>query len=76
MTSGAHLSPRREEGQRRLEAVALSCDGGGNPAGHRRSPQTYWVGREGGSLGRSGPARRPELAGLISIGKIQNGFDF
>jgi hypothetical protein len=33
-------------------------------------------GEEGSSLGRSGPAWRPGLAGLISIGKNQNVFDF
>jgi hypothetical protein len=29
---------------------------------------------EGGSSGRSGPTRRPGLAGLISIGKNSKGF--
>jgi hypothetical protein len=33
-------------------------------------------GEEGGSPGRSGLAQRPGLAGLVSIGKIQKGFDF
>jgi hypothetical protein len=33
-------------------------------------------GDEGGSPGRSGPAWRPGLAGLIFIGKNQKGFDF
>jgi hypothetical protein len=33
-------------------------------------------GEEGDSPGRSGPAWRPRLAGQISIGKNQKGFDF
>jgi hypothetical protein len=33
-------------------------------------------GEEGGSPGRSGLTRWPGLAGLISIGKNQKGFDF
>jgi hypothetical protein len=33
-------------------------------------------GKKGGSLGRSGPAWRPRLTGLISIGKNQKGFYF
>jgi hypothetical protein len=33
-------------------------------------------GEEGGSLRRSGPARRPRPAGLICKGKNQKGFDF
>jgi hypothetical protein len=33
-------------------------------------------GEEGDSPGRSGPTRRPGLAGLISIRKIQKSFDF
>jgi hypothetical protein len=34
MTGGAYLSARRGEGQRRPEAGALSCDGGGDRAVH------------------------------------------
>jgi hypothetical protein len=41
MIGGAHLSARRGAGQRRLEAVALSYDGGRNWAGHRRSMRAY-----------------------------------
>jgi hypothetical protein len=33
-------------------------------------------GEEGDSPGRSGPTRQHGLAGLISIGKNQKGFDF
>jgi hypothetical protein len=33
-------------------------------------------GEEGGIMGRGGPVRRPRLAGLISIGENQKGFDF
>jgi hypothetical protein len=34
------------------------------------------LGKEGGSPGRSGPGWWPGLAGLIYIGKNQNGFNF
>jgi hypothetical protein len=43
MTGGPHLSARREEGYRRLETGALSCDGGRNRAGHRCSTQACWA---------------------------------
>jgi hypothetical protein len=33
MIGGAHLSARRGEGQRQLEGMALSSDGGENRAG-------------------------------------------
>jgi hypothetical protein len=36
----------------------------------------FGPGNEGGSPGRSRPARRPGLAGLISIGKIKRVFIF
>jgi hypothetical protein len=39
MTGGTHISARRGE------VGALSCDGGGNRAEHRRSTQAYWAGR-------------------------------
>jgi hypothetical protein len=44
MIGGVHLSARRGEGQRRLEAGALSYDGGGNRAGRRCSMQACWAG--------------------------------
>jgi hypothetical protein len=76
MTGGAHLSARRGEGQWWLEAGVLSCDGGGNQPGADAARGPAEPGEEGGSPGRSGPAWRPGLVGLISIGKNQKGFDF
>jgi hypothetical protein len=44
MGGGANLSARCGMGQRRLEVGALSYDGGGNQAGHRRSTRACWTG--------------------------------
>jgi hypothetical protein len=74
MTGGAHLSARREEGQRRLEVGALSCDGGRNRVGRQRSTWDCWAGEDGGSPRMSGPAWWPGLARLVSIGKKSKGF--
>jgi hypothetical protein len=60
----------------RLEAGALYSDGGGKQAGVSAVGGPIGPGDEGGNPRRSGPARHPGLAGLISIGKNQKGFDF
>jgi hypothetical protein len=46
MIGGAHLLARRGEGQRRLEAMVLSWDGGGNRA--RKAAAHEGVGRHDG----------------------------
>jgi hypothetical protein len=60
MIGGAHLSARRGE------AGALSCDGGRNRVGRRRSTQACWAGR-----GRQQPRKEwASVAGWAkSIGK-------
>jgi hypothetical protein len=61
MICGAHLSAKRGEGQRRPKAGALSCDGGGDEAGHHRLTGLLGRWREAaarervGQRGRSGP---------------------
>jgi hypothetical protein len=59
MTGGAHLLARRKEGQRWLEAGALSYDGGKNRVGHRRSTQACQAG-----CGRQQPGK--EWAGMAA----------
>jgi hypothetical protein len=43
MIGGVHLSARRREGSRQLEVGELSCDGGRNQVGRRRSTQACWA---------------------------------
>jgi hypothetical protein len=76
MTGGTHLSARHGEGQRRLVAGALSCDGGKNRAGRRCSMWACWAGR-----GRWQPGK--EWAGKVAWAswanfhrENQKGFDF
>jgi hypothetical protein len=66
MIGGAHQSVGCGEWQRRLEAghfPAMEAEIG-QGTGAARGPTR--LGEEGGSLGRSGPARQPGSAGLIS----------
>jgi hypothetical protein len=62
-----------KDGLRRGRFPAMEAESG-QGTGAARGPTR--LGEEGGSLGRSGPARQPGSAGLISNGKNQKGFDF